>query len=46
MVRKFLLRFVTVVIVLAALGFIGFAYLADLSPDRHETTLPVSIVPQ
>jgi len=39
-------RIIKAVLVLAVLGFAGltgFAYLADLSPDQAEITLPVTL---
>ncbi|WP_417248857.1 hypothetical protein [Celeribacter sp.] len=41
--RKFLIRLVVMIVVLAAIGFVGFAYLGDLTPERSETRTPVTI---
>lgn len=41
--RKFLFRLIIVLIFLAAIGFIGFAYVGDLSPDREDKRVPVTI---
>nr|WP_319251742.1 hypothetical protein [uncultured Celeribacter sp.] len=41
--RKFLFRLLIIIILLGALGFIGFAYVGDLSPQRGEVSVPVTI---
>ncbi|WP_085952027.1 MULTISPECIES: hypothetical protein [Roseobacteraceae] len=41
--RKFLFRLLAVIILLGILGFIGFAYVGDLSPERVEHSVPVPI---
>lgn len=44
--RKFLFRLIAMLVVLGAIGFVGFAYVGDLTPDRSETretvTLPLN----
>ncbi|WP_417267505.1 hypothetical protein [Celeribacter baekdonensis] len=41
--RKFLFRLLAIIILLGILGFIGFAYVGDLSPERmeHSVTVPL-----
>ena len=41
--RKFLIRLLGVIIVMGLLGFVAFAYIGDLSPQRAEVTVPVTI---
>lgn len=41
--RKFLFRLLAMLILLALLGLVGFAYIGDLSPERQEKRLPVTI---
>lgn len=41
--RKFLFRLLALVILLALIGLVGFAYLGDLSPARQDQRLPVTI---
>ncbi|MCA0043859.1 hypothetical protein [Celeribacter litoreus] len=41
--RKFLFRLIAILILLGIIGFIGFAYVGDLSPDRAEERVPVTI---
>lgn len=39
-------RLIKIIVVLALLGFVGlviYAYVADLSPERHDVQIPVSI---
>ena len=38
-----LLKFLAVLVVLALIGLLGFAYLGDLSPDRVERAVPVTL---
>ncbi|SDW04065.1 hypothetical protein [Celeribacter indicus] len=41
--RKFLFRLLAIIILLGVLGFVGFAYVGDLTPDRSERSVPVTI---
>lgn len=41
--RKFLFRLLALVILLALIGLVGFAYLGDLSPARQDQRLPVTL---
>lgn len=38
-----LFKFLLILIVLAIIGLIGFAFLGDLSPDRTEVRIPVEL---
>jgi len=38
-----ILKLLVVVIVLAGLGLVGFAYLGDLSPEQEVTNQPIVI---
>jgi len=40
---KFVAGAILVVGLLALIGLTGYAYLADLSPDRTETRIPVTL---
>ncbi|WP_417242732.1 hypothetical protein [Celeribacter sp.] len=41
--RKFLFRLITILLALAVIGLVGFAYIGDLTPERHEQSVPVTI---
>lgn len=41
--RKFLFRLLAIIIFLGVLGFIGFAYVGDLSPERSEQSVTVPL---
>jgi len=38
-----ILKFLTVLLILGAIGLTGYAYLGDLSPDRRDVTAPVML---
>ena len=38
-----LLKFLVFLIVIGALGLVGYAYLGDLSPDQSEISQPVEL---
>lgn len=38
-----LFKFLLILVVLAIIGLIGFAFLGDLSPDRTEVRIPVEL---
>lgn len=40
---RFLVRLVTVLVVLALIGFVGFAFVGDLSAERTQERVPVAI---
>lgn len=42
MIRR-LLKAILVLAVLGAVAFVGYAYVADLSPQAQETRLPVTL---
>lgn len=41
MIRLF--KFLLVLIVLAAIGVVGYAYLGDLSPNQEDQSVPVEL---
>ncbi|WP_417269845.1 hypothetical protein [Celeribacter sp.] len=41
--RKFLFRLIVILLGLAAIGLVGFAYVGDLTPERSEQSVPVTI---
>lgn len=38
-----ILKFITVLVILGAIGLVGYAYLGDLSPDQTDVTAPVML---
>lgn len=36
-------KLVFVLVILGAVGLVGYAYLADLSPDQKQVTVPVTL---
>lgn len=38
-----LLKLITVLVILGAIGLVGFAYLGDLTPEQTEVTAPVTL---
>lgn len=41
--RKFLVRLIAILLGLAIIGLVGYAYVGDLSPERGEKSVPVSV---
>jgi hypothetical protein len=40
---RFLLKVLAVLLVLGAVGLLGYAYLGDLSPDQTDVSEPVNL---
>lgn len=44
--RKFFSRLIAMIVVLGAIGFVAFAYVGDLSPQRADVRVPVTLDPK
>ena len=38
-----ILKFIAILLVLGAIGLVGYAYLGDLSPDQRDVVAPVTL---
>ncbi len=38
-----ILKFIAILLVLGAIGVVGYAYLGDMSPDQRDITAPVTL---
>lgn len=38
-----ILKFITILVILGAIGVVGYAYLADMTPEQSDIVAPVTL---